>query len=63
MVETVPLSQISEGRLLTKKGRKDDAGSDASESWVTLSSNASSSFSHVSASSLDGELVSRFGVM
>jgi hypothetical protein len=63
VVETVPLSQISEGRLLTKKkGRKGDVGSDASESWVTLSSNGSS-FSHVSGSSLDGELVSRFGVM
>ena len=62
VVETVPLSQISEGRLLTRKGRKGDAGSDASESWVTLSSNGSS-FSHVSGSSLDGELVSRFGVM
>jgi hypothetical protein len=62
VVETVPLSQISEGRLLTKKGRKCEAGSDASESWVTLSSN-DSSFSHVSANSLDGELVSKFGVM
>ena len=63
VVETVPLSQISEGRLLTsKKGRKGGAGSDASSSWVTLSSNASS-YSNVSATSLDGELVSRFGVM
>ena len=63
VVETVPLSQISEGRLLTRKGRgKGDAGSEASGSWVTLSSNGSS-FSHVSGSSLDGELVSRFGVM
>lgn len=64
VVETVPLSQISEGRLLTRKARRKDAGSDGSSSWVTLSSNASSSFSHVSAnSSLDGELVSQFGVM
>jgi len=63
VVETVPLSQISEGRLLTRKGRgKGDASSEASGSWVTLSSNGSS-FSHVSGSSLDGELVSRFGVM
>jgi hypothetical protein len=63
VVETVPLSQISEGRLLTKKkGRRGDTNSDASESWVTLSSNGSS-FSHVSENSLDGELVSRFGVM
>jgi len=63
VVETVPLSQISEGRLLTKKkGRRGDTNSDASESWVTLSSNGSS-FSHVSGNSLDGELVSRFGVM
>ena len=64
VVETVPLSQISEGRLLTRKARRKDAGSDGSSSWGTLSSNASSSFSHVSAnSSLDGELVSQFGVM
>ena len=63
VIETVPLSQISEGRLLTKKGRRGDTNSDASESWVTLSSNGSSSFSHVSGSSLDGDLVSRFGVM
>ena len=63
VVETVPLSQISEGRLLTRKGRGKGAGSDGSSSWVTLSSNGSS-FSHVSgSSSLDGELVSRFGVM
>ena len=62
VVETVPLSQI--GGLLTRKGRlKGDAASDAGSSWVTLSYNASS-FSNVSAaSSLDGELVGRFGVM
>jgi len=65
VVETVPLSQIGEGRLLTAKKarRKGDAASEASSSWVTLSSNASS-FSNVSAaSSLDGELVSRFGAL
>jgi hypothetical protein len=65
VVETVPLSQIGEGKLLSarKARRKGDAASDASSSWVTLSSNASS-FSNVSAaSSLDGELVSRFGVV
>ncbi len=65
VVETVPLSQIGEGKLLTTKKarRKADAGSDASSSWVTLSSNASS-FSNVSAaSSLDGELVAQFGAL
>jgi hypothetical protein len=64
VVETVPLSQIGPGKLITarKVRRKGDAGSDTSSSWVTLSSNASS-FSNVSAgSSLDGELLSRFGV-
>lgn len=64
VVETVPLSQIGEGKLLsTKKARpKGDTASDASSSWVTLSSNASS-FSNVSGGSLDGEFVARFGVM
>jgi len=63
VVETVPLSQIGERKLLTRKARpKGDVASEASSSWATLSSNASS-FSNVSvASSLDGELVSRFGV-
>ncbi len=64
VVETVPLSQIGEGRLLTtKKARpKGDTASDASSSWVTLSSNASS-FSNVSGGSLDGDFVARFGVL
>ena len=64
VIETVPLSQIGEGKLLTaKKGRpKGDTASDASSSWVTLSSNASS-FSNVSGGSLDGDFVARFGVM
>ena len=64
VVETVPLSQISEGKLLTRKVRtKCDSASDASSSWVTFSSNASS-FSNASVgSSLDGELASRFGGM
>ena len=64
VIETVPLSQIGEGRLLTtKKTRpKGDTASDASSSWVTLSSNASS-FSNVSGGSLDGDFVARFGVM
>ena len=62
VVETVPLSQIGEHRLLTKRRRgKGDEASDASESWVTLSSNASSKFTSVSGGSLDGELVGRFG--
>ena len=63
VVETVPLSQIGEDRLLTKKARrKGDSASEASSSWVTLSSNASS-FSNVSAGSVDGQLMSRFGAM
>ena len=62
VVETVPLSQIGEHRLLSKRRRgKGDEASDASESWVTLSSNASSKFTSVSGGSLDGELVGRFG--
>lgn len=64
VVETVPLSQIAEDRLLSKRRRsnnKGDAASDASESWATLSSNASSNFTSVSGVSLDGELVGRFG--
>ena len=61
VVETVPLSQISEGRLLSKRQRKSDAASDASSSWVTMSSNASSAFTSVSGGSLDGELIGRFG--
>lgn len=61
VVETVPLSQISEGRLLSKRQRKSDLGSDASSSWVTMSSNRSSAFTSVSGgSSLDGELIGRF---
>lgn len=61
VVETVPLSQIGEERLLSKRRRgKCDASSDASESWVTLSSNASSNFTSVSGASLDGELIGRF---
>ncbi len=63
VVETVPLSQIGEARLLTtKRARpKGDGASEASSSWATLSSNASS-FSNVSGtSSLDAEFVSRFG--
>lgn len=64
VVETVPLSQIGEGKLLTRKKRtapRGDGESEASSSWVTLSSNASS-FSHVSgASSLDGDLLSQLG--
>lgn len=66
VVETVPLSQIAEDRLLSKRrrGNKGDAASeDASESWVTLSSNASSNFTSVSGGSLDGELIGRFGVL
>ena len=65
VVETVPLSQIGEGRLLTAKKarRKGDAGSEASSSWATVSSGASS-FSHVSASnSLDNDVVSRLGAL
>jgi hypothetical protein len=62
VVETVPLSQIGEDRLLSRRRRsKSDAASDASSSWVTLSSNASSNFTSVSGGSLDGELVGRFG--
>jgi len=61
VVETVPLSQISEGRLLSKRQRKSDAASDASSSWVTMSSNGSSAFTSVSGGSLDGELIGRFG--
>lgn len=62
VVETVPLSQIGEDRLLSKRRRKCDAASDASESWVTLSSRASSSvFTSVSGGSVDGELLGRFG--
>ena len=61
VVETVPLSQISEGRLLSKRQRKGDAASDASSSWVTMSSNGSSAFTSVSGGSLDGELIGRFG--
>lgn len=57
--ETVPLSQIGEGRLLSKRMAKCDAMSDTSSSWVTLSSNASSGFTSVSGGSLDGELVGR----
>ena len=64
VVETVPLSQIGEGKLLTRKkraGPRGDGESEASSSWVTFSSNASS-FSHVSgASSLDGDLLSQLG--
>ena len=64
VVETVPLSQIGEGKLLTRKKRADPRGdgeSEASSSWVTLSSNASS-FAHVSgASSLDGDLLAQLG--
>ncbi|MBN38149.1 MAG: hypothetical protein CMI29_06730 [Opitutae bacterium] len=61
VIETVPLSQIAEDRLLSKRLRvKGDATSDASESWATLSSNASSNFTSVSGVSLDGELVGRF---
>jgi hypothetical protein len=56
VIETVPLSQTGEER----RG-KCDASSDASASWVTLSSNASSNFTSVSGGSLDGELVGRFG--
>lgn len=63
VVETVPLSQIGEDRLLSKRRRKGDAASDASESWVTLSSRASSNFTSVSGCSLDGELIGRFGVL
>ena len=64
VVETVPLSQIGEDRLLSRRkhNSKGDAASDASESWVTLSSNASSNFTSVSGGSLDGELIGRFGV-
>lgn len=64
VVETVPLSQIGEAKLLTaKKARpRGDTASDASSSWVTLSSNAST-FSNVSGGSLDREFVDRFGVM
>lgn len=64
IVETVPLSQIGEAKLLTaKKARpRGDTASDASSSWVTLSSNAST-FSNVSGGSLDGDFVARFGVM
>ena len=61
VVETVPLSQIGEDRLLSKRQRKSDAASDASSSWVTLSSNGSSAFTSVSGGSLDGELIGRFG--
>jgi hypothetical protein len=62
VVETVPLSQIGEDRLLSRRKRcKGDAASDASESWVTLSSNASSAFTSVSGGSVDGELIGRFG--
>ena len=63
VVETVPLSQIGEDRLLSKRRRsnKGDEASDASESWVTLSSNASSNFTSVSGGSVDGELIGRFG--
>ena len=51
VIETVPLSQIGEGRLLSKRRRgKCDA-----------SSNASSNFTSVSGGRLDGELVGRFG--
>lgn len=62
VVETVPLSQIGEGRLLSQRRRKCGEASDASSSWVTLSSNASS-FTSVSQGSLDRELVGRFGDM
>lgn len=64
IVETVPLSQIGEAKLLTaKKTRpRGDTASDASSSWVTLSSNAST-FSNVSGGSLDREFVDRFGVV
>ena len=64
VVETVPLSQIGEAKLLTaKKVRpRGDTASDASSSWVTLSSNAST-YSNVSGGSLDREFVDRFGVM
>lgn len=62
VVETVPLSQIGEGRLLSRRKRsKGDAASDASESWATLSSKASSNFTNVSGVSLDSDLVGRFG--
>lgn len=61
VVETVPLSQIGEDRLLSKRRVKGDAASDASSSWVTLSSNASSAYTSVSGGSLDGELIGRFG--
>ena len=61
IVETVPLSQIGEDRLLSKRRKvKDDAASDASSSWATLSSRASSTFTSVSGESLEGELVERF---
>ena len=61
VVETVPLSQIGEDRLLSKRRKvKDDTASDASSSWATLSSRASSSFTSVSGDSLDGELVDKF---
>ena len=61
VVETVPLSQIGEDRLLSKRRKiKGDAASDASSSWATLSSRASSSFTSVSGGSLDGEFVERF---
>lgn len=64
VVETVPLSQIGEDRLLSKRRRKNDGASDASESWVTMSSRASSSaFTSVSGGSVDGELIGRFGVL
>ncbi len=61
VIETVPLSQIGEDRLLSKRRKvKDDPASDASSSWATLSSRASSSFTSVSGESLEGELVERF---
>ena len=64
VIETVPLSQIGEDRLLSKRRRKNDGASDASESWVTMSSRASSSaFTSVSGGSVDGELIGRFGVL
>jgi hypothetical protein len=65
--ETVPLSQIPLGRLITKerarKGGGGDAHSSAGSSWATLSSNASSAFTCVSDGSLDGELVAGFGAI
>tara|TARA_B110000858_G_C17809459_1_gene480117 strand:+ start:826 stop:1971 length:1146 start_codon:yes stop_codon:yes gene_type:complete len=59
VVETVPLSQIGEDRLLAKKSQRGDAFSDASSSWVTVSSNGSSR-SCASGGSLDSQFLSKF---